>query len=256
MDVMKSTNFQFVNQALPMVLCSESLGHFVSEHPEFDEKVKSAYLVWSHQVRENLAQIEGELSTDYNMIELEALRLEICSCIIHGHYQGAVCLTSILLEAFLKLALVYTNWNTENRPYQPFDSLTISESDPAAGYLRQPLKVTIDTAQNQGLIDEDTAVRLHTCREQIRNAFFHADMEMMRGDQTSLFVHVDFCTGRIEGPTALPIANVPLVMGEEMWQTARVNAIPYFKQVDGLIRETLPKVFPGINEDQTENMNE
>ncbi|MCC6155076.1 MAG: hypothetical protein IT367_15020, partial [Candidatus Hydrogenedentes bacterium] len=194
-----------------------------------------------------------QIENEYGVPELEALRAETCANIIHGHWQGAICLTSILIEAFLKLALVYANWEEEEDPSQAFGGIGISVPEAARRFLGLPLKETIDHAQAQSLIDEDTKIKLHAYRKQFRNAYFHADMKLMHGSKTALFQYIDFGSVRTEEPTAIPIHAVPALMGEEMWQNARSNAIPYFKKVDALIRETLPKVFPHLNADQSEN---
>ncbi|HOZ48213.1 MAG TPA: hypothetical protein PK468_16500 [Candidatus Hydrogenedentes bacterium] len=251
MDFMESTGCQFGNWALPMALRNESLGRFVSEHPDFDAKIKSAYVEWSRKARENLAQVERQLSTGYGMPELEMLRVEACFCIIQGHWQAAVCLTNILLEAFLKLALVYSNTDEPEEQAQPLSRLLNSLSAPVQKYMQMDLNDTINAARKAGLIDRQTKKDLHSFRERFRNAFFHADMQSMFGDQKTPVTGADFGTREIEH-NEIAIRSLPLLLGETLWQNAQANAIPYFTEVDALIRETLPKVFPHMRDEQSE----
>jgi hypothetical protein len=65
----------------------------------------------------------------------------------------------------------------------------------------------------------------------------------MFGDETTPITGVDFGTFEIEHGD-VPISGLPLFWGEAMWQTAKANAIPYFLEVDSVIRTALPKVFP------------
>ena len=241
---------------IPLALRDETLSRFVSEHPDFDRKTKSAFMEWSQQARENHAQIEQQLRTGYGLPELEMLRVEACLCIIQGHWQGAVCLTNILLEALLKLALVYSNTEDPEEHAQPLSRLMNSLSAPVAKYMQMKLNDTINVACKQGLIDEKTKESLHEYRERFRNAFFHADMQKMFGGQTTPVTGADFGIFEIEGPSEVPIHGVPFLLGEAMWQNARANAIPYFKEVDALVRQTLSKVFPSLHQEQTESTSE
>lgn len=253
-DFLESTACRFGDWMMPLVLRDETLDRLVSEHPDFDEKAKSAFDEWSQKVRESHAQIEDQLCTGYGLPELEMLRVEACFCIIQGHWQGAVCLTNILLEAFLKLALVYSNIEEPEEHAQPLSRLMNSLSDSVAKYMRKELNDTINVACTQGLITKEAKKTLHQYRERFRNAFFHADMQKMFGDQTAPVTGADFATRGIEHDD-VAIRSLPLLLGEALWQNAKANAIPYFKQVDALIRKTLPKVFPCLNEGLSEDMN-
>ncbi|MEW6236498.1 MAG: hypothetical protein AB1656_14015 [Candidatus Omnitrophota bacterium] len=251
-DFLESTLCQFGIWAIPLALQDKELGHFVSMNSNFDEQAKSAYLEWCRQAKINLVEIEHQLNTEYGLPELEMLRVENCFCIIQGHWQGAVCLTNILLEAFLKLALVYSNTSDTEEKDQPFSRFLNSLSAPVQKYMQMTLNDTINTASKQGLINDTTKKELHEIRERFRNAFFHAEMKSMFGDQTTPMSCADFRTGEIQHDN-VAIRSLPLLLGEALWQIAQANAIPYFKKVDALIRETLPKVFPHIYEKQPED---
>lgn len=69
----------------------------------------------------------------------------------------------------------------------------------------------------------------------------------MFGNQTTPVSVLRFDAQEFEGPTDVPICRLPLVQGEAMWRTARENAVPYVHYVDALIRDTLPRVFPGMD---------
>lgn len=250
MDFLESTACQFLHWAMPVALRSDSLSRFMSEHHGDDERVKSAHAAWTRTARDHLAHIEKQLFTGYGLPELEMLRVEACSCIIHGHWQAAVCLTNVLLEAFLKLALVYWNVSKPEEKAQPLSRLQSSLSDPVRKYMQMKLNDTISTACAQALIDDDAKEELHKFRKRFRNAFFHADMQSMVGDNTTPVTALDFATQEIEhGDVA--VQSLPFLLGEALWQNAEANAIHYFEKVDRVIRDTLPKVFPGMADEQS-----
>lgn len=248
-DFLESMACRFGDWMMPLVLRDEALSRLVSERPDIDEEVKSAFTEWSQKARENHAQIQEQMDKEYGLPELEILRAEACLCIIQGHWQGAVCLTNILLEAFLKLGLVYSNTDKPQEHELPLSRIMNSLAAPTTKYMQMNLHDTINVASKQGLIDKETRESLHECRERFRNAFFHADMQKMFGDQTTPVTGLDFGSRQTEGPTEVPIHEVPFLQGEAMWQNARANAIPYFKEVDAFIRETLPKVFPNLDQE-------
>lgn len=243
MDFLDNTACHFGHWAISLALNDERVGRLISELSDVDEQAKSAYLEWCQQTKTNLSDIERQLNTEYGLPELEMLRIEACFCIIQGHWQGAVCLTNILLEAFLKLALVYSNVEATKEKAQPLSHFLNSLACPVQKYMQMKLNDTINVACKQRLINDTTKQELHEYRERFRNAFFHADMQKMFGDQTTPVTGLDFGEREIEH-NDVAIQSLPLLLGEALWQNARANAIPYFRRVDALIRDTLPKVFP------------
>lgn len=253
MDFLENIMCQFGNWAKSLVVNKSDLGCYIANHPKIDENTKSAYLKWSNQVRDNFGKIDKQLNVGYDLPELEMLRVETCFSIINGHWQSAVCLTNILLEAFLKLALVYSNINVSGQKNQPLSDLINSLSAPNKEYMQMNLSNTINEACKQKLIDTETKNMLHLFRERFRNSFFHADMQKMFGEQTIPVTSINCETSKIEH-NDIPIKSIPLLLGDGLWQNAQANATPYFKKVDELIRETLPKVFPQVTEDKEENL--
>lgn len=259
MDFTQSTAVQFVGWVIPHVRQGETLNNLISGHPEFNERTRSAFSEWSQQVRENYTQIEKQLGVEYVLPELEILRVEAGLSILQGLWQGAICLTNVLLEAFLKLALVYSNDSPEKNSEKSEDILNQlfgSLSDSGKKYMQMNLNNTINTACAQNLIDEETRRTLHEYRERFRNAFFHADMQKMFGDQTVPVAVIKLGNNEIEGPNEVPVCEFPFIFGEAMWQNASANAIPYFKYVDQLIRKTLPIVFKELPEDRPQSARE
>lgn len=249
---MNSNAARFADWAFPLVMRSDALARLVEHDSEIPQAVKESFKSWAVSSRESFEAIQFQIENKYGLPELEALRAETCANIIHGHWQSAVCLTNILLEAFLKLALVYLNIKSPEEKPEPLSRLLGSLSAPVKKYMRMKLYCTINEACEQDLIDATKRDELHKFRERFRNAFFHADMQMMFGDQTTFVTGADFGTQEIEqGDVA--IRSLPLLLGEALWQNAEENAIPYFKEVDSLIRETLPKVFPHLKADKSED---
>lgn len=82
------------------------------------------------------------------------------------------------------------------------------------------LNDTINVACKQQLINDTTKQELHEYRERFRNAFFHADMQKMFGDQTTPVTGLDFGEREIE-LNDVAIQSLPLLLGEALWQNAR-----------------------------------
>lgn len=233
---------------LPLAFESQELGRFVSRHTSFDRKAKSSFQVWAKEARANYLEIEPQLTSGYGLPELEMLRAEICFCIIQGFWQGAICLTNVLLEAALKLSLVYSNVEPMEGNPPPLTRIANSLSGPAEKYMKCDLHETISFAFKQELISKAEKNALHGYRKRIRNGFFHADMQAMFGDRTTPVTAADFDSLGVQNEK-VPIHSLPILLGEAMWHNARVNAIPYFKEVDGLIRRLLSRVFPHLAEE-------
>ncbi|NUM53511.1 MAG: hypothetical protein HUU46_07700 [Candidatus Hydrogenedentes bacterium] len=248
---MNSNLARFADWAFPLVMRGDVLVRIVEADIQIPKSVKDAFKTWAVSSRTCYEEIRHQVQTEYGLPELEALRVESCANIIQGHWQSAVCLTNILLEAFLKLALIYSNTDDPDEKAQPLSRLVGSLSAPVEKYMQMDLNGTINAARKVGLIDKRTKKDLHTFRERFRNAFFHADMQAMFGDETTPVTGLDFGTQDIEH-SDVAIRALPLLLGEALWQTAEANAITYFKIVDALIRETLPKVFPHLNAEQPE----
>jgi hypothetical protein len=251
MDFIQSSVSRFADWAFPLVMRSDVLTQVVEQNTEIGAKEKEAFKEWAGLTRGNYQQIEACIRKPYGMPELEMLRVEACSNLILGQWQSAVCITNVLLEAFLKLALVYSNTDKPSEKEQPLTRLMNSLSAPMQKYMKMTLDSTINVACKQGLIDKQVKKKLHECRERFRNAFFHADMQAMFGDQTTPITGADFGTFESEH-AEVPIHSVPFMLGEAMWQNAKANAIPYFLEVDALIRDTFPRVFSNASKDDVE----
>lgn len=253
---MDSTAGHFGYWAFPLIMRDTALDRMIMENPEIDGTVKEHFAKWVETFRGNYSEIEGQLNNAYKLRALEMLRAETCFCIIQGQWQSAVCLTNILLEAFLKLALVYSDVVKGDGQGQPAGDLGQRYSGPMAKFMKLDLGTTINMARRQGLISKEAKKALGEFRERFRNAFFHADMHAMFGDQTIPVTMADLGTFTVEEPKQIPIRDLPLLLGEAMWRNAEVNAIPYFKTVDGLIRATLPKIFPNQGQERPKNPDE
>lgn len=251
----ESTASHFAGWAFPAFTRDNKLTDIVAAHPDIPDKVRNAFLQWAESAGTHFLAVQQQTQNGYGLYELETLRAETCYCIIHGQFQAAVCLTNVLLELFLKRMLIHTSRDIPDSSEPPLTRYKNSMSAATVKYIGKHLNDTINIARKQGLISKDAAKTLHEYRARFRNAFFHADLQAMFGDQTTPVTGADMGKCEVEQDN-IPIYSLPLIWGEAMWQNASANAIPYFIEVDGLIREALPKVFPVINEDQTENMNE
>lgn len=189
----------------------------------------------------------------YNMPELDPLRHEICLCLIFGLNQAAITLTNHLLETFLKLVLIYdhTNKNIDkSKPKEGIKSLVNEFSEGIAMYNDKDLDFTINRACTVGLISKDQKKELHAFRENFRNAYSHSDKRKLFGDS-----EVPVQAMRVEGDSIVTdpesvekVFDLPIFHGVVQHFQAKANAGPYFRYLDGVIRETLLKMFPSIND--------
>lgn len=249
----ESTASHFADWAFPAFTRDNKLTDVVAEHPDIPDKVRNAFLQWAESARTHFLAVQQQTQNGYGLSELETLRAEACYCIIHGQWQAAVCLTNVLLELFLKRMLIHTSRDIPESNEPPLTRYMKSMSTATVKYIGKDLNDTINMARKQGIISKEAAKILHEYRARLRNGFFHADLQAMFGDQTTPVTGADIGKCEVEQDN-IPIYSLPLIWGEAMWQNASANAIPYFIEVDGLIRETLTKVFPGIDEELSENM--
>ena len=201
----------------------------------------------------NYPLVRDHYQRHYNMPELDPLRHEVCLCLIFGFNQAAITLTNHLLETFLKLVLIYdhTNKNIDkSKPKNGVKSLVNDFSEGIAMYNDKDLDFTINRACTVRLITKDQKKQLHAFRENFRNAYSHSDKRKLFGDS-----EVPVQKLQIEGDTIVTdpesmekVFDLPIFHGVVQHYHAKANAAPYFCYLDGVIRETLLKMFPSIND--------
>lgn len=208
------------------------------------------------EVANNYPLVRRLYQEAYDFPELDPVRHEVCLCLILGLPQAAITLTNHLLEAFLKYVLSYHHsiQNIEtDKPKVGVQSLVEDLKEGNELYTNKELNFTINQACSKGLITKEQKERLHEYREVFRNAYGHADKRKTFGEADIPVQGVSIEEGKLRADpeSTQQIFDLPIVHGLVQAYHARANALPYFQYVDGVIRDTLPKVFPSMNSDES-----
>lgn len=206
----------------------------------------------NHSISSNFKLIEFEfLNGYYGDTRLNPVRDEICKCIICNLGQAALTLTNHLLELALKNCLI--------RKYLKNNKDTLSENisdtfqQGIEKYDSQKMNDTINYAYDEGLLTEIQKTTLHTYRKKIRNAWGHAEGNKIFGGETIDSRFVGFNKGdNIEtfmenifsntNREQFQVENFIPVQGLIQKQLADRECVPYFKEVDKIIREMREKI--------------
>jgi hypothetical protein len=204
------------------------------------------------EIISNYPLIRDLFQKPYKMPELDPLRHEVGLCLILGLNQAAITLTNHLLETFLKLVLIYDHTNRsidKTEPKKGIKSLVDDFSGGIAAYNNKDLDFTINRACTVGLITKDQKKQLHAFRENFRNAYGHSDKKKLFGDSEVPVQAMRFEVNEIvtEPEAMAKVFDIPIFQGLAQHYHAKANAAPYFRYLDGVIRETLRKMFPSID---------
>lgn len=199
----------------------------------------------------NFKLIEFEFLNSYKGdIRLNPVRDEICKCIICNLGQAALTLTNHLLELALKTCLIRRDLK-RNKNVLPKLKNVFSPS--IKKYRNKNMWETIDYAFKFGLITVDEKVKLENYKNKFRNAWGHADSYGMFGDKKVTGKKVSFSKGddiesflknafSEDNKETYEVKNFLPVQGIIQVQLANELCIPYFKDVDKIIREMLQKI--------------
>ena len=194
-------------------------------------------------------RIEEIFNTEYNYPELDPLRDEICKCLICGLYQAAITLTNHLLESSLKKCLAI-KYEIDNK--NPQLELKDAFKDGISHYNSWNLNKTINEARIKQLITEEQKNQLHQFREDFRNAYSHADAAKTFLDchpkikfisSSDVVTYEDFLKIIAEKPnTEISIKDFLPIQGIAQAIFAQKEAVPYFIEIDNIIRNMLLKL--------------
>jgi len=220
----------------------------MKEFIEITEQRKSFFLNNYHRVKEAYEK-------PYSMPELDPLRHEITLCLMFGLHQAAITLTNHLIEWFIKLILIYNHSIANEKPIDKskniVDNLEEHFSGGIKNYINKDMSDTIRAAKSLGLLTKDQWRELDKIREDFRNAFGHADSSKIFKDSEIGLTGVSIADDKFKADEnkSVKISNVPIIQGSLKIKFAESNAIPYFLYIDELIRSTLLKLFPDIEDD-------
>lgn len=201
---------------------------------------------------QNYPGVRDAYRTSYNSPDLDPVRHEVALCLVFGLYQAAVTLTSHLLESLLKRGLIYLDARQEApqpRDEQPesgqlSDPLHLRKSK--SKYVDKDLSHSINCARTQGLITKEQKNRLHWFRENVRNAYLHADANKTYRDRDlpMAILEVGDQGVTLSSQTNASLSDFLPAHGLAQYHHAKGIALHYFLFVDGLARQILAKVFP------------
>lgn len=220
----------------------------MKEYEDVIEQRKSFFL-------ENYPLVSKIYHKPYNMPELDPLRHEISLSIMFGLHQAAITLTNHLIEWFIKLILIYNESISNNRPINKNKSIVDNIEEHFSGgvdnYISKDMSETIRKAKSLGLITKEQWKELDKIREDYRNAFGHADSSKIFKDLEIGLTGLSTENNqfRSEEEISKKIAKMPMIQGVLKVKFAQAHSVPYFTYVDKLIRETLLKLFPKIEDD-------
>ncbi len=195
----------------------------------------------------NYAQIKDVFVLKYGYPELDPLRNEICKCIICGLFQAAITLTNHLLEKSLKFCLIIKYTKETKKEETLFD--TIFEEG-LLKYDKSDLEQTINQACSQGLITKEQKKILIQFKRRFRNPYSHATTDIYKDTfARGKMMSVDDLTDGLESfmrkcfdeslDTNISLKKNLIAQGFFQVPIAKANSVPYFRNVDLIIREML-----------------
>ncbi|MEJ7626157.1 MAG: hypothetical protein WKF35_04800 [Ferruginibacter sp.] len=196
---------------------------------------------YNERLNTNFNIIANLIITPYNWPLLDAIRIEICDCILVGASQAAVTLTNHLLEKSLKALLMHNEPTNQN--YTDAAEIEAHFENLNNQYGGMILQNTIDACVGNGLITDEQGANLHEFRKKFRNAFGHADPKKTFGETKKRigifnpFVHEEFQFSEVK------VANFPFLQDKTQKEIANNECVNYFRYVDSVIKEVMPKLF-------------
>ncbi len=200
----------------------------------------------------NYEVIKNVFNKEYGYPEFDPLRDEICKCVLCDLHQAAITLTNHLLESSLKkcLAMKHSISNKQNdiklensfkKGITKFDQLDLDDS--------------INRACTQGLITKEQKKLLKKFKDEFRNPYSHATSSeifkdiTVKGKTISLNENEspENLLKRIfddETEGYLTVKDILPIQGLVQVAVAKQISVPYFIEVDKIIREMLTKLKP------------
>ena len=195
----------------------------------------------------NYISIRDNYKSSYGWPELDPIRWEICMCIICGYFQASITLTNHLVESLLKYALIYSAFVKKKykKKTSGIVSSLIEDMQPGIEkYDSENMYDNIEHAYKIGLINEIQKNRLHKLRKNFRNPYNHADKGKIFGESTIPIQGLEFKNESFaaEKENIEKIKNLPFIQGLIQIEHSKKFAIPYFIEIDTLVRKIMAKV--------------
>lgn len=206
------------------------------------QEIKNS-LLQEHQQRfhSNFDSIADLITTPYNWSLLDAIRIEICDCILVSASQAAVTLTNHLLEKSLKALLMHNEPTDQN--YTDGAQIEAHFENLNNQYGGMILQNTINACLAKGLITTEQVTNLHEFRKKFRNAFGHADPNKTFGETKKRIGIFNPIIHEKVKFSEVKVANFPFLQDTTQKAIANNECVNYFRYVDNVIKEVMPKLF-------------
>lgn len=203
-------------------------------------------------IGDNYEVIRNVFNKEYGYPEFDPLRDEICKCVLCDLHQAAITLTNHLLESSLKKCLAMKH------------SISIKQNDikiedafkeGITKFDQLDLDDTINRACTQGLITKEQKTLLKKFKDEFRNPYSHATTSEIFKDTTVKGKTISLNEGespenllkRIfdnDSDEVLAVKDLLPIQGLVQVMISKQISVPYFTEVDRIIREMLIKLKP------------
>lgn len=205
-------------------------------------KMASFCRIVDHEALHRYRLVEPILQTEFYQPEFDILRNEIGRCFVTASYQACITLTNHLLERYCKILLVYTE--TEFKTIDNVPDLETGFDKANQKYMDKMFSETLKACRSKGLISKDDKKLFDKYREIFRNGYSHADPNKILGNAKG-----GFFFGSFDGKTKsefkeLTYSKIPMFQGLAIETHSKNNALPYFIEVENLIRKSIHNIQP------------
>jgi hypothetical protein len=194
--------------------------------------------------------IKDVFETEYGYPELDPIRNEICKCIICNLNQAAITLTNHLLEKSLKHFLIVKYSKENKREDTKIDDVF---KDGIDRFDTCDLEKSINMACTQGLITKEQKKLLKKFKDDFRNPYSHASAKEIFKDMPIKGKSISLIEGesgevllkRIFDDSTeylMPAKYLLPAQGIVQYCIAQRDSVPYFVQVDNIIRNITQKM--------------
>lgn len=177
------------------------------------------------------------LEVEFHQYEFDCLRREISRCYVVDACQACITLTNHLLERYCKMLLIYHD--SGFKKISDLKSVEGSFEEANTKYLDKDLSTTLRACKGYNLITKREWKELEKYREIFRNGYSHANPEKILGDNKGRFIMGSFSGEKPNEYHELTYSKVPFLQGIAIESFSRDNALPYFIEVENLIRKTI-----------------
>ena len=204
---------------------------------------ESKYQLFNEQIEQSVQfpnkKVVSVFESEYELLELNSLRDEICRCIFCGLPQASLTLTNTLLELAMRVSIAYAKVAGVIIDENLLDSLG-GKKKTGKKHSKNTLSNNINILFAMGLITEEQKELLHEYRKEYRNNFAHARLERIEKETMS------FECINIPKKSYMQISKnlleLPMLYGLSLQMSAENTYIDYFLCVDNIIRNIYSKI--------------